>query len=220
MEPIQEITTDPNDKTIVEIPEIKQDDKKDYKYTNIDQLDEDPIIDNQQWGLFSFISPEGIMNCNVRGLKFRGAYKTYEEAQKKATALRKRDPYFDIFVGQVGKWLPFDASTEKIEEVKYGNKKLEHLMKNVQPKDDKQTSDTNTLNELIGRKKEEIDKSKTEHKDRMKSMIKEGSAQLGTSRDETEPKPVEHHIKPASRDPTEVRQRLKNKLEAMKKKTE
>ena len=53
------------------------------KYTKVDNLDEDSFAG---FYLVSFISPEGIMNCNVRGLKLRTyknkvVFQTLEEAQ-------------------------------------------------------------------------------------------------------------------------------------------
>ena len=35
----------------------------------IDFLKEDPALPNQKYVLLSFLSPEGIKNCKVRGLK-------------------------------------------------------------------------------------------------------------------------------------------------------
>ena len=33
----------------------------------IDYLDEDPPMESQKWICVSFLSPEGIKNCNIRG---------------------------------------------------------------------------------------------------------------------------------------------------------
>ena len=53
--------------------------------------------------MYVILSPEGIRNCNVRGLKIRGVYNTQEEANKRAEYLQKIDPNFHVFVGEVGK---------------------------------------------------------------------------------------------------------------------
>ena len=46
----------------------------------------------------------------MRGLKIRGSYGQKEEAEGKAKKLQKMDPDHNIYVGQVGKWLPWDPS--------------------------------------------------------------------------------------------------------------
>ena len=46
-----------------------EDDMK--KYTKIDNLDEDPVVESGRYFLVSFVSPEGVMNCKMRGLKIR-----------------------------------------------------------------------------------------------------------------------------------------------------
>jgi hypothetical protein len=41
-------------------------------------------------------------------LKVRGVYDTLREAQVRAKVLQRRDPNFNVFLGQVGYWLPWD----------------------------------------------------------------------------------------------------------------
>ena len=75
----------------------------------------------------------------VRGLKVRGTYDTLKEANKKATILRRKDPAFNVFVGQVGYWLPWDPECQDIENQEYQEGELNNLMKkykeNVENKD-------------------------------------------------------------------------------------
>ena len=96
----------------------------------IDQLTEDPIISNQLWCCISFISPETLKNCNFRGIKVRGVYATKEEATKRAEFLQKIDPDFNIYVGEVGKWLGWDPDPNTIDDQIYREKKLQGLMDN------------------------------------------------------------------------------------------
>lgn len=97
----------------------------------IDYLNEDKPIPGQMWACVSFLSPEGIKNCSVRGLKIRGVYGTRKEADEQAIELQKMDPDFHVFVGEVGKWLPFDPSDnlDAIEDHVYQEKELNDLMK-------------------------------------------------------------------------------------------
>ena len=65
----------------------------------------------------------------VRGLKIRGAYSTREEAESRAKKLQKMDADHNIFVGQVGKWLPWDPSPNAIQDQEYAEDQLNTLMK-------------------------------------------------------------------------------------------
>lgn len=65
----------------------------------------------------------------VRGLKIRGTYSTQEEATVRAKKLQKNDPIHNIFVAEVGKWLPWDPSPNDIENQEYAEDQLNTLMK-------------------------------------------------------------------------------------------
>lgn len=96
--------------------------------TYVDHLDEDRPIPKQEFVCISFLSPEGIMNCSVRGLKIRGVYATRQDADRRAAELQKEDPLFHVFVGEVGKWLPWDPDPNDQEDQIYNEKKLNDLM--------------------------------------------------------------------------------------------
>lgn len=95
----------------------------------IDHLTEDEPIKNQLWVCMSFLSPEGIKNCSLRALKIRGVYATRPEADARAKELQDIDPYFHVFVGEVGKWLPWDPDPNSVQDQEYQNKELNDLMK-------------------------------------------------------------------------------------------
>lgn len=99
------------------------------KGTAIDYLTEDAPIPGQRFVCISFVSPEGIKNCNIRSLKVRGVFDTYEEAKKQAEDLQKKDPNYHIFVGEVGKWLPWDPSPDSAKDQQYYEKQLQDLHK-------------------------------------------------------------------------------------------
>lgn len=200
-----EVVNDVNDVDDVDNTETTPDvDTSDYKYTNIDCLDEDPEIPNQKFGLFSFVSPEGIMNCKVRGFKCRGVYATQQEAMTACENLKKKDKYHDIFVGPIGKWLPLNPSTTQAEKVKYRNAKLDKIMAKVHE------SDLKDLNELVGRRKDILDKEKVSHKNRVKESIRDSvnSVKESETVDDTP------RVKKTSRDADAVRDRLKKTLAA------
>lgn len=100
---------------------------KNYKY--IDYLDEDVEIPGQKWVCISFLSPEDVKNCTLRGLKIRGVYATKEEADKRCKELSDLDPDFHVFAGEVGKWLPWDPEPDSQGEQVYREEELNDLMK-------------------------------------------------------------------------------------------
>ncbi len=68
-------------------------------------------------------------HTSMRGLKIRGTYDSYREATVRAQVLRKKDPSFNVFIGQVGYWLPWDPAAEQIQEQEYQENMLNDLVK-------------------------------------------------------------------------------------------
>ncbi len=98
------------------------------KGKKIDHLTEDAPIPGQRFVCLSFVSPEGVRNCTTRGLKVRGVFATYEEAQERCKELQLKDPDFDIFVGEVGKWCPWDPDPNSAKDQKYQEEELQKLV--------------------------------------------------------------------------------------------
>lgn len=146
------------------------------KYTKVDNLDEDSFAG---FYLVSFISPEGVMNCNVRGLKLRTyknkvVFQTLEEAQQAAEEINKKDGYFHVFVGESGKWMGWDPSPDdrtKVEKEVWANKDQNEIMQGLREKEEKKLQE---LNDLVGKKKSMVDKDKKTHKKRVAKAIKDG----------------------------------------------
>jgi len=65
----------------------------------------------------------------VQGLKIRGVYDTYAEALNRAKTLQKLDPSFNVYVGQVGFWLPWDPEPHTVADQEYADDQLNQLMK-------------------------------------------------------------------------------------------
>ena len=65
----------------------------------------------------------------VRGLKVRGSYGSQEEAMARSKKLQKSDGVHNIFVGEVGKWLPWDPAPNNVQEQEYAEDQLNTLMK-------------------------------------------------------------------------------------------
>lgn len=65
---------------------------------------------------------------SMRGLKVRGVYGNQKEAELKAKKLQGKDKYHNIFLGEVGKWTPWDPSPHEIKDQEYANNELNNLM--------------------------------------------------------------------------------------------
>lgn len=94
----------------------------------VDHLTEDDPLPNQNYVCISFLSPEKIMNTSMRGLKIRGVFRTREEANDYCKELQTRDPDFDIHVGEMGKWLPWNPDPNDATDQIYKEKELNDLM--------------------------------------------------------------------------------------------
>ena len=76
-------------------------------------------------------------HTTVRGLKVRGAYDTYDEATHRAKTLQKLDPSFNVYVGQVGFWLPWDPKPSDVQNQEYAEDQLNTLMKSYKDNESK-----------------------------------------------------------------------------------
>ena len=169
------------------------------KYTKIDNLDEDQVVDSGKFFLVSFISPEGVMNCKMRGLKIRTyknrvVYPTLEEAKAAADEINQKDKYFHVFVGETGKWMGWDPSPDDrnlVAEEHWADKDQNEIMQKMREREE---TNLNELNALVGKKKAMIDKDKKKHKKRIADTLKESVANVKASKenknkDDTEQKP-------------------------------
>jgi hypothetical protein len=107
-------------KSMAEKYDLKEEDLsekyKDFLFSNQEKLEEKFYQDND-------------FRTTVRGLKVRGVYDTLREAQVRSKVLQKRDPAFNVYVGQVGYWLPWDPNPLKIENQEYSEQQLNELVK-------------------------------------------------------------------------------------------
>lgn len=92
---------------------------KDFLYVNEEKLEEEYNHAND-------------FKTSVRGVKVRGVYSSLKEAQFRAAKLQKTDPNFNVYVGQVGYWLPWDPRPDKIAGQEYAEGELNELVKKYQ----------------------------------------------------------------------------------------
>ena len=127
---------------------------EDWKYSRVDKLEQEFYEANN-------------FHTSMRGLKIRGVYDTHKEATVRAQVLRRKDPSFNVFVGQVGYWLPWDPECEQIQEQEYQESMLNDLVKkykeNLDNRDD--------MYEQM--KEDQLKKAKEENKARKMKLAEE-----------------------------------------------
>lgn len=234
---------------MTEIKEQKTDlgtyDEDMKKYTKIDNLDEDCVVDSARFFLVSFISPEGVMNCKMRGLKIRTyknrvTFSSLEEAKAAADEINQKDKYFHVFVGETGKWMGWDPSPDDrnfVEEEKWANKDQDALMQKMKERESSQKQNLDELNALVGKKKDLIDKEAKTHKKRVAKALKdsatgntgntenqetsENQEQTNTPELMTEEQVIEETknvSRKSSHNPNAIKERLRKKLQEKKQK--
>lgn len=95
----------------------------DYMYSNKTKLEDEFFANNE-------------FRTSVRGLKVRGVYGNPKEAELKAKKLQSKDKYHNIFIGDVGKWLPWDPQPHEVAEQEYAQQELNTLMSKYKENED------------------------------------------------------------------------------------
>ncbi len=134
---------------------------------------------------------------NIRGIKSRGNYDTLKEARVRAKILQRKDPKFNVFVAQVGYWLPWDPSTTDEIEAEYQEKQLNQLMKNYKInaehrdifyQEEKQHKLEEAKKENAKRIKENIEKGNIKEENIPKENVEEKLTELRNVLDEKDSK--------------------------------
>ena len=125
-------------------------DFNDFKYAHNNELNDK-------------FNEENNFQTSIRGVKVRGVYDSHQEAAIRAKVLSKKDRNHNVFIGQVGYWLPWDpvlAEQDKIE-AEYQEEGLNELMKkyneNVDAKNLHYEEEKN--NKIAQSKKDNLEKS-------------------------------------------------------------
>lgn len=86
------------------------------------------FLEHKEADLMLQFNKDHEFQTSVRGFKFRGAFPSIEEAELHCKIQREADPTFDISVGPVGMWIPFDPAADKTARVEYMEEELNQLM--------------------------------------------------------------------------------------------
>jgi hypothetical protein len=81
-------------------------------------------------------SEQNSFQTSVRGVKIRGVYGSRQEAEARSKKLQRTDQVHNIFLGEVGKWLPWDPEPSEVTEQEYAEEQLNTLMKKYKENED------------------------------------------------------------------------------------
>ena len=142
---------------------------------------------NMKYVCMSFLTSK---EHTVTGIRFGGGYETYEEACAQAKQIQHLDPYHNVFVGEGGKWLPFDPdpNSEAVKDSEYANDKLNEIMKGHKDSQEK----AKVFHEM--RTNEKIIDNINENIERQNENKKELSTKLSKAKTEDEVKTLTHGI--------------------------
>lgn len=85
----------------------------------------------QLYVCLSFLNNKEDNTVTTTGVRVGGTFETYEGACAHAKLIQQEDDRHHVFVGEVGKWLPYDpdTSSDKVQDSEYANEQLNTLMK-------------------------------------------------------------------------------------------
>jgi hypothetical protein len=102
--------------------------EKDMRDSKLKEAFEDYLFANKT-KLEEQFSEQNNFQTSMRGLKVRGVYANKAEAEARSKKLQRTDQIHNIFLGEVGKWLPWDPAPSDVTEQEYAEEQLNTLMK-------------------------------------------------------------------------------------------
>lgn len=115
----------------------------------------------------------------VSGVKVRGSYRTYEEAEARAQEMRDFEPAVNCFVAQVGYWLPYDPENMEDVDAKFREEQLNDIYGQRQEALEEAKKDFEERKNMLmeKNKKEQEEKKKLNAEEAMKALTENQSHQ-------------------------------------------
>lgn len=135
------------------------------------------FCDNNEERLNKMFNEINNFQTSTRGIKVRGVFASQQEAEMHCKLLREHDPNHDVYVGQVGLWMPFHPEAYKTGKVEYLEKELNQLMYEKQKNDEVAKEKFNERVKSSKQKaiKENIEKASKTGNKLMQSIDEEGN---------------------------------------------
>ena len=134
---------------------------------------------NQNFACLSFFEGKDKNNKALMYLRLGGVTDTYDQACEMAKNINKEDNVHNVFVGEIGKWLPVvsnnhKSSNEYVEDVEYANDQLNELMKGYHANQEKAKLfyEHNKNEKMINNINDNIDEQEKNKKELTKKLSK------------------------------------------------
>lgn len=126
------------DKLTADFQEFTKEEGETIRSTSATLVSDDykTFLDNHEEELEQKFGEKHQFQTSTRGIKVRGVFATQGEAELRCKLLREVDPNHDIYVGQVGMWVPFHPDAYKTGRVEYMEETLNQLMSDKKKNED------------------------------------------------------------------------------------
>jgi hypothetical protein len=126
------------DKLTADFQEFTKEEGETIRSTSATLISDDykTFLDNHEEELEQKFGEKHQFQTSTRGIKVRGVFATQGEAELRCKLLREVDPNHDIYVGQVGMWVPFHPEAYKTGRVEYMEETLNQLMSDKKKNED------------------------------------------------------------------------------------
>ena len=108
--------------------EFEKTHKEDIKKTDVPEQYQVFLLKHEK-ELQERFDKDNNFQCNIRGVKVRRAFPSYEEAQLWCKVLQRKYPKDNLMIGRMGCWLPWEPSEHLMENVEYANTQLNEIMR-------------------------------------------------------------------------------------------
>jgi len=152
--------------------------KYDLSFDDLEEKYKDFLFARQE-DLEKKFFEENDFQTSIRGLKVRGVYDTLKEAQVRSKVLQRRDKNFNVYVGQVGYWLPWDPNPLKVDNQEYAEEQLNELVKKY--KENQEAKDQHFQENLEYVKDQAAKKANKAAEERKEEKLKEISLKNSVS---------------------------------------
>ena len=124
------------DKLMADFNDFTKEEGESLKLASSISDDYKTFIDNNEEQLDQKFGELHQFQTSTRGIKVRGVFPTQGEAELRCKLLREVDSNHDIYVGQVGMWVPFHPDAYKTGRVEYMEDTLNQLMADKKKNED------------------------------------------------------------------------------------
>lgn len=176
------------------------------------------VPSNQNFVCLSFFEGTDKDDKKLTYLRVGGTFDKYEDACEHAKNINQVDNAHNVFVGEVGKWLPFSTTNtnEYTEDVEYANEQLNELMKGYRANQEKAKLfyEHNKNEKMIGNLNDNIKEQEKNKKELTKKLTKAKSIDevktLTASLDniDSQMKKLEERLKGLTESQTELQEKI------------